>query len=249
MNYKQLHLQLLLLLPILLSSLTCSAFATTPVEFKNFSIKKQINILRTELETTKSNSFEILLQTWSEKYGTLAFFPLIAIAKEKNVPDQKRYIALMGATKLATLLNGKDNIKNFVPFLKDPSWMIRSGALNALKAANESKLGEAVLPMIYDPALVIRVQVIDVLSKLHPTGTLKALISSLEFSENYNKQGKPLWVPEKALLALIDLKPLLTIAGTLSGTISDLERLKKKKNTHPEMREKIQKTINQLTIN
>jgi len=176
-----------------------------------------ISDLKADLEKQQGALFEKLIQTWEKKYGATAFAPLIQIASDRKLKDTHRYVALMSATKLG----GLKTIPALLPLLKDSSWMIRSGVLKILSGLGKRALEihptpplmPLILPLIHDPALVVRSEAVETILALKPEGAVPALLSALEDTQNY-RLGKALWVPQKALAALISLqaneaKPLL----------------------------------------
>jgi HEAT repeat protein len=157
-------------------------------------------VLTREIQTRKSIAFDDLLDRWEKRDGTAAVKPLLQILSNRKLSDPDRYVALMGTAKLG----GRSVAPLLVPFLKDPSWMIRSGTLQALSILRQPATAEATLPLLHDPALVVRLQAIDSIEKLNPKGATEALLSVLDKNENYH-QGKALWVPQRALSALAKL--------------------------------------------
>ncbi len=103
-------------------------------------------------------------------------------------------------------MGGKEAAPLLVPFLRDRSWMIRSAALRALTVLKHPKTSDAVIPLLRDRALVVRSQAVDAVRTLRPNGATEALVSALEHGANY-QQGKARWIPQKALDALVELKP------------------------------------------
>jgi HEAT repeat protein len=156
--------------------------------------------LRKELALPRaSNSFEPLLQSWQARYGSTAAGPLLILASEP-LEDPERYMAFMGAARLG----GREGAPNLVRFLKDRSWMLRSAALRALAALKNPATASSVLPLLQDPALVVRLEAVEAVEKLQPPGAVEALTATLESRDNYHG-GKAQWVPQKALLALASL--------------------------------------------
>ena len=176
--------------------------------------------LRAELRKTlgsKGGSFAPLLAQWETRYGTTAVPGLIQIARDSATPDSDRFVALMGTTRLG----GSETAPLLLPFLKDRSWMLRSGALRALGALQgspDSRAADAVLPLLSDPALVVRSEAIDAVVALKPRGAGGALLRMLENRGNYLSSGKPLWVPAKALAALRDLRAKDALPGLKTWT-------------------------------
>jgi hypothetical protein len=157
-------------------------------------------LLKKEIWSRESSSFELLMQKFETRYGNKAMVPLLRIASDVRNEDSDRYVALMSAAKLG----GAHCAPMFVRFLKDKSWMIRSGALRTLKAFKNPKTAYAVLPLLKDPALVVRTEAIEAIEALHPPNAIKELVSALHESSNYHA-GKAQWVPQKALAALLKL--------------------------------------------
>lgn len=158
-------------------------------------------ILKRDIESQKNLSFEPLVRNWEKKYGSKAFDPLMQIAADRQTDDSERYIALMSAVKLG----GKGSSSWVLNFLKEDSWMLRSGALRALRAIATPEISESVLPLLKDPALVVRAEAADTIRVLKPRGSVSALLAALEDPANYHG-GKAQWVPQKALLGLAELK-------------------------------------------
>jgi HEAT repeat protein len=157
--------------------------------------------LRTEIQSDHSSSFEPLLEQWSDDYGPSAIKPLLAVAKDHTNSDRVRYIALMGAAKLGGLAGATQ----ITPFLKDSSWMLRNGALRALSALDNPQTAAAVLPLLQDPALVVRLEAVEAVRKLKPHGAAQALVNTLRSQDNYHN-GKSQWVPIRSLDALAELR-------------------------------------------
>jgi hypothetical protein len=186
--------------------LILSSFSNAATEVKTGFKKRKpfvplVVILKNELKAHHSPVFEPLLKTWEARFGIKATMPLLSIAQNKKNKDFERFIALMGAIKLG----GSATAPHLVPFFKDTSWMLRSGALRCLKVTQNRKIAVMAIPLLKDPALVVRSEAIDTLAALRPEGTVKALLDTLVDQTNYSK-GKPLFVPKKALAALVKLK-------------------------------------------
>lgn len=186
---KCLAADLLVAAPLL--ALSSMALAATP---------PTSDVLKNEIVGRKSSDFKTLLSLWEKSYGPKAVDPLLAVAADRKLSDPDRYIALMGAAKLG----GSATASQLVPYLKDGSWMIRSGALRALMVLNRPETSSHVLPLLKDPALVVRRQAVDAVEKLRPEGTVEALMGALESSNNYH-HGKAQWVPNRALQVLSKL--------------------------------------------
>jgi len=157
--------------------------------------------LITKIHKRKSNSFGPTLKFVEKKYGTRAVKPLLRIANKMNYSDPDRYIALMIAAKIG----GKGISRQIKNFLKDRSWMMRSGALKALQAVGDSRIASAALPMIDDPALVVRMEAVETIDRLKPIGSKQALLLTLEDPSNFHK-GKAQWLPQKSLRILRKMK-------------------------------------------
>jgi HEAT repeat protein len=157
--------------------------------------------LKSDLATRNGTSFDHLLVRWERQYGVKAVEPLLSIAGDSKNPDADRYVALMGAARLG----GYSSAPLFVPFLKDSSWMIRSASLRVLTALENAETAQAVLPLLKDPALVVRLEAVNSALKLKPVGVVPGLVDSLNDEANYHG-GKALWVPQKAIEALVTLR-------------------------------------------
>jgi HEAT repeat protein len=153
--------------------------------------------LKADLKSRKTTAFDSILKGWQKKYGPEAVGSLLHIAGDGKNVDPDRYIALMGAAKLG----GIQAAPLLLPFLKDPSWMVRSGTLRALSALQNERTSQQVLSLLRDPALVVRLEAVDAVKVLRPIGAADALVSVLENGANYHG-GKAQWVPQRALVAL-----------------------------------------------
>ncbi|MCM2279613.1 MAG: HEAT repeat domain-containing protein [Oligoflexia bacterium] len=164
------------------------------------------SVLEKDIRTRqKGSAFEPLLKRWGTLYGADAVHPLVRMASNRALPDHERYIALMGAAKLG----GPATAPLLEKFFKDPSWMLRSATLRAYTAfglAGATRLkAETVLPLLKDPALVVRMEAVEAVARLRPAGAVEALLSALERRENYHA-GRAQWVPQRILQALRQLK-------------------------------------------
>ncbi|OFY98743.1 MAG: hypothetical protein A2Z97_08685 [Bdellovibrionales bacterium GWB1_52_6] len=186
-----------------------SSFASTTVQ----SHADVLAAMRKQLQSRSGTQFQTLLAQWENRYSTRAVEPLFTLARDSKLPDTDRYIALMGGAKLG----GISTSRYLVPLLKDPIWMIRSGALRALSAIQAQEGAPAVLALLKDPALVVRLEAVQTIAKLRPAGSAEALLAAAKDPANFHK-GKAQWVPQKALAALTlvgnsrhaaGLKPLL----------------------------------------
>jgi len=186
--------------------------------------------------TPSKASFEPLFRRWEERYGSRAVPPLLEISRDARASDPQRYIGIMGIARLG----GKEAAPLLVPFLKDTSWMIRAATLRALSALEKADTASAVLPLLRDPALVVRMEAVSAIELLKPIGAADALVEALFFEGNY-REGKALWVPQKALSALKTLhavetaprlRPLLDHSDDLeilTQTVQTLEALQGKR--------------------
>lgn len=179
-------------LSITLLMAASSALATTPPPLRAKLVR--------DLEARRGTQFESLVKNWQKNHGTQAVAPLFSIASDRRVKDADRYIALMAAAKIG----GRATASSITPYLKDRSWMIRSGALRALRALKDTESSKAVMPLLKDPAMVVRAEAVAAVRELKPAGSSKALAESLALPENFHA-GRALWVPFEAAAALIEL--------------------------------------------
>jgi HEAT repeat protein len=156
--------------------------------------------LMRDLSTRRGAQFDTLVLNWQKNHGTQAVSPLLAIASDSTVRDADRYVALMAAAKIG----GKATSVAITGYLKDRSWMIRSGALRALRALKDSRVAHTVLPLLKDPAMVVRSEAVAAVRELRPKGASQALAEALALPANFHA-GRALWVPFEAAGALIDL--------------------------------------------
>jgi HEAT repeat protein len=184
-----------------ISAISVVSFSIFSNPAQAFQTRPLSNVLLGDIRHSTSPSFNPLLQSWEQKYGTAVVSPLLEVARNKSASDSERYVAVMGIAKIG----GKASAPLLSPFLKDSSWMIRNGTLRALTALKHPETSAAVLPLVKDPALVVRLEAVQSVEKLHPEGSLKALLAAIDDSENYH-HGKAQWVPQRALLALQHLQ-------------------------------------------
>jgi HEAT repeat protein len=163
------------------------------------SIPLRTKLLR-DLANRRGAQFENLVQNWQRNHGTQAVSSLLSIASDKTQKDADRYVALMAAAKIG----GKPTSSAMRTYLKDRSWMIRSGALRALRALKDPSAAPAILPLLKDPAMVVRAEAVAAVRELKPAGSPTALAESLLLPENFHA-GRALWVPFEATAALIEL--------------------------------------------
>ena len=203
---------LLLIYSIIFSNFSY-AVSSPPQIYPKIPHLQLISLLKSDLKALQSSSFNRLLLQWEKKYGVQAFRPLLEIASDRTDEDSHRYIALMGAAKLG----GFTTARAFIPFLKESSWMLRAAALRTVASLGNPESGPSVIPLLRDPALVVRAEAIEAIKKLQPSGSSQAILETLNDPANYHA-GKALWVPQKALSALValqvksaapQLKPLL----------------------------------------
>ena len=183
-------------------------------------------------------SFDSVLDRWAADFGSEAVRPLLQIAADKAVAEPQRYIALMGATRLG----GVAVAPSLKPFLKDNSWMLRSGAIRALTITKDPSGAQAILSLLKDKALVVRSEAVEAVRKLKPTGAAQALAEAALHASNYHG-GKAQWVPVQAVAALREfgaagaqeqLKKLLPLLekkndeALLEETVATFEYLGKK---------------------
>ena len=181
------------------------ALATLPTKPSSIDLKNDI-----ASATPSRQSFEPLFHRWEERYGARVVPALLEISRDARASDPERYIGIMGIARLG----GKEAAPLLVPFLKDRSWMIRAATLRALSALNKLETAASVLPLLRDPALVVRMEAVSTTELLKPVGAASALVDTL-FSEANYREGKALWVPQKALAALESLHAT-EVAGRLS---------------------------------
>lgn len=192
LNSKKCSIRDAVLAGALALAFSSSAFAAIP---------KLESTLLEDIRARKDSSFAKVLKTWELRYSADAVEPLLKIANEKAHSDQDRYVAMMGAAKIG----GKATAPAVAALLKDSSWMIRSGAIRALTALKDPVASASVLPLLNDPALVVRVEAVSAVEKLRPNGAVDALVKTLQDKDNYH-QGKAQWMPHRVLAALVSLE-------------------------------------------
>jgi HEAT repeat protein len=196
-----------------------------------------------DLRTRTTASFEQILERWEQRYASQAIEPLVQIARNEKSPDAHRYVAVMGLARLA----GQPAAPVIVPLLKDSSWMVRSGSLQALRALGANEWGAQAIALLKDPALAVRAEAALTVAKLNPPGAVEALLSAIEDPINYHG-GRAQWVPHKALEGLVTLQAPARVAGRLrklldrsqdtlllEKTVETLEKLRANRNLDLEL--------------
>jgi hypothetical protein len=209
---------------ILSASTLHASIPTAPIESE----------LRRDLKQLKGIEFSRLTSQWERKHGSKAALALIKIARDKNVSDSSRYIALLSAAKMG----GTGVQPELKGFLKDSLWLMRVGAIRSLSVTSPLGSEKWLLPLLKDPALLVRTEAIAAIEHLKPIGASAALISALQDSSNYNREGRAQLVPAKALSALRVVGDA-SIAGELLPLLSH--------HRDPLLQDQTAKTLEALT--
>ena len=175
--------------------MTNSAFANSTSQARNL----HSDIVSDILGRSKNSDFSALIKKWEKNYGSSAAPDLFRIAADKKFRDTDRFIAFMGASKLGA----EADTKTLIPFLSDPSWMLRSAALRTLGGFHQKDAGVAVLKLLRDPAQVVQSEAIDTVLKLKPAGAENALV---QMSSRSCTTETPDWICKKSLDALVVLR-------------------------------------------
>ncbi len=163
-----------------------------------------------QIEQQQSTDFSSLMKKWEDPAQSPRFAELSRIATDRTHPERTRYIALMGAAQTARAARNPRPLESLLISLQsDPSWVIRSAVLRlAADPAHppvDAQVRTIALKMLKDPALVIRTQAVAAIESLRPAGAEQALAEAALDARNHHG-GKALWVPQKALQALIRLE-------------------------------------------
>ena len=158
----------------------------------------------------QNTDFSSLMKKWEDPAQSPRFAELRSIATDFSHPERTRYIALMGAAQTARADRNAKQLESLLLSLQsDPSWVIRSAVLRLAADPTHPPVDAQVrgiaLKMLKDPALVIRTQAVDAIESLRPAGSEQALAAATLDARNHHG-GKALWVPQKALQALIRLE-------------------------------------------
>lgn len=172
-----------------LVAFAASATATIPVE--------------SQIERFQGSDFSPLLSQW-EAMAPTPFPSLLSIAKNPKKEETHRYIAIMGAARVA----GAEVIPLLLPLLKDKSWFVRSAMIKVISQLGDAATSRDVLPLLTDPALVVRNEAIVCVRKHKPLGSEQAFLRVLKDKRNFHR-GKALWAPILALEALREFGPAI----------------------------------------
>jgi len=196
--------------------------------------------LENEIENWKGKSFEPLIDRWEKEYGSSAVSSLTRIARNKNLHDRERYVALMGAAKLG----GPDGFNLWSTLIHDSSWVIRGAVLRASRISQNEQAKKLALEGLKDKALVVRLEAVETLAWLKPKDWEKALLGTLSDERNFHK-GRPLWVPTRALRALTRTQEKALTAQEIENTMKKLATLKP---VNSELSSAAQETLKQLKL-
>lgn len=163
-----------------------------------------------QIEEQKNTDFSSLMKKWEDPAQSPRLGELKLIARDLSHPERTRYIALMGAAQAARASGANAALESLLLSLQsDPSWVIRSAVLrlaaDPAHPTSDPKVRAIALKMLKDPALVIRTQAVDAIEALRPPGAEQALADATIDSRNHHG-GKALWVPQKAIQALVRLE-------------------------------------------
>lgn len=166
-----------------------------------------------EIQKSKSGDFSKLLKSWESSPHPARLDELLLLASNPALEERSRYIALMGAAKLANQPAKIRKLQNSLESLhRDPSWVLRSASLQVIQGltpqSQNQTLRTLALKSLKDKALVIRSQAVDVVAQFQSPESTDALIDAALAKENH-PGGKALWVPQKALKAITLLPPNL----------------------------------------
>ncbi|MBU6374683.1 MAG: hypothetical protein KGQ59_01690 [Bdellovibrionales bacterium] len=202
--------------------ISLGTIANASIQKRDFEPNLGQRLLR-QIVAEKDPNFSGLFSDWKKQHGVSAVKPLLEIAEDKALSEKTRTIALLGAAELSK--TQPDLSKNrILPLLKDSQWLIRISAIKGLEILSARSVTLEIAERLRDPALVVRSQAADTLLRLSQSPQnefatqpriLRALSEAMLASENYSDQ-KALWVPQKALAALV-----------ASGAKSELKQIAK----------------------
>ncbi|NDD92145.1 hypothetical protein EBZ37_08680 [bacterium] len=194
---------------VLLALFLFASGAQATVRSGDFQPTLGQSLLR-EILTEKNSSFSTLISTWRTRHGSVAISPLLELAEDQKLPEKARTIAILGAAELSK--KQPEQVRSrLVSLLKDRLWLIRISAIKGLEAVSPDPSAAEIAGLLKDPALVVRSQAADTLLRMATTQAnrlntrpqvLKALSQAMHAPENYSN-NKALWVPQKALAALV----------------------------------------------
>ncbi len=172
--------------------------------------------LLVEISSAKGGKFSNLTRRWREKHGPAAIPALLDLAVNSRLPEKTRSIALLSATRLAAGSN-QPRLQSILRRLsQDSQWLVRLSAVKSLPltAGDTPKVARPVIDLLSlrldDVALVVRSEAAGALLSLsrqfpeaNSPAVQRRLAAALHDSRNYSG-NQPLWVPEKALAALVN---------------------------------------------
>ncbi len=222
----------------LLASLPIQSWASpTPPASSEWISKK----IKADLNHRTKSDFDPLLKTWETLYGSAAVQSLVNIAGNPKESDSSRYVSIMGIAKLGGPKTASLVLPVLLQTLKDKSWMIRNAGLRALSILKDPSAKHAVVSLLKDPALVVRLEAVSTLTHLDPKGAPSDFVRVIEDPLNYH-HGKAMWVPARALRAI---EALTTGEQDRKLTVKLSERLAEALAKVPdaEFRAEIQKSL------
>ncbi len=190
-------------------ALTSLSFVFSSISLAN---TPSLPSVREELLAHQGTSFERLIKKWEANSEREELSnQLITLSKDSSLGDASRYIALQGAARLIGKPGKPVQMNQFEGLARDPSWMIRSGALKALEVTDTERASRVAAVLLGDPAFVVRLEAMSSLEKLRPTGSQieLSLLNAAEDPRNW-RNSQPLQIPTRAihLLALLRKRPL-----------------------------------------
>ncbi len=159
--------------------------------------------VRAQLMAQKSRDFSRLIKDLAESKDPATLTELMALAKDTSLPEDRRYMAVMGVSRKAS----NQALPWLLTLLSDASFHVRSASLTSIAAISRlstdserqsSKvLRSALAKTIRDPALWIRSHALGLTQEFQ----LRSLRADVEFvmSDSRNLvQGQPLAIVQKA---------------------------------------------------
>lgn len=127
----------------------------------NYNDKKQMANLKAETLKHSGQSVEALIEVmkngkYPDKNRWMATFLLGQIMGDKSAPflakflEHPHWVMRMASLKTMQKLKQTNYLKSYVPLLKDDSLIVRSQALETIKALNGKEAAPAIWAMLYD---------------------------------------------------------------------------------------------------
>lgn len=145
------------------------------------------------------------------EFGVVGVPTLTLIFEDASAPWQSRWIAGMALGRLGTSPAREALEKG----LKDPLFLVRMAAIEALTRAGGPSIAPALRNALSDRAMVVRSKAVDSLERFKDREAVPELVKELASPRNFHR-GRSFWIRERIVDALGNIGGEKTIPALLS---------------------------------